>query len=65
MPALDKVGTPIYTNCRRSTLSGARELSQLDTAFYSGHCTGIPAFEMMKEIMGEKLTALHSGETVL
>ena len=42
----------------------ARELSQLDTVFYSGHCTGIPAFEMMKEIMGDQLIALHSGEAV-
>ena len=43
----------------------AQELSQLDTVFYSGHCTGIPAFELMKEIMGDKLIALHSGETVI
>jgi len=43
----------------------ARELSQLDTVFYSGHCTGIHAFEMMKQIMGDKLIALHSGETVI
>ena len=42
----------------------AQELSQLDTVFYS-HCTGIPAFELMKEIMGDKLIALHSGETVI
>ncbi|MCR5143219.1 MAG: MBL fold metallo-hydrolase [Ruminococcus sp.] len=42
-----------------------QELSQLDTVFYSGHCTGIPAFELMKEIMGDKLIALHSGETVV
>lgn len=43
----------------------AQELSQLDTVFYSGHCTGIPAFEMMKNIMGDKLIALHSGEEIL
>ena len=43
----------------------AQELSQLDTVFYSGHCTGIPAFELMKEIMDDKLIALHSGETVI
>ena len=30
-----------------------------------GHCTGIPAFELMKEIMGEKLIALHSGEQII
>ncbi|EWM52306.1 MBL fold metallo-hydrolase [Ruminococcus flavefaciens] len=43
----------------------AQELSQLDTVFYSGHCTGIPAFEMMKDIMRDKLIALHSGEEIL
>lgn len=43
----------------------AQELSRLDTVFYSGHCTGIPAFELMKEIMGDKLIALHSGEEIL
>ena len=42
----------------------ARELSRLDTVFYSGHCTGIPAFEMMKEIMSDQLIALHSGKAV-
>ena len=42
----------------------AQELSQLNTIFYSGHCTGIPAFELMKDIIGDKLFALHSGETI-
>ena len=42
----------------------ARELSQTDTVFYSGHCTGIPAFELMKTVMGDKLIALHSGEEI-
>ena len=43
----------------------AHELSKLDTVFYSGHCTGIPAFDMMEEIMGDKLIALHSGQRVI
>ena len=42
----------------------AQVLSQLDTVFYSGHCTGIAAFDLMKQIMGDKLIALHSGESV-
>lgn len=42
----------------------ARELSKLNTVFYSGHCTGIPAFERMKAIMGEQLHAIHSGENI-
>lgn len=43
----------------------AQELSRMNTVFYSGHCTGIPAFELMKNIMGDQLKALHSGEQVL
>lgn len=43
----------------------ARELSEMNTVFYSGHCTGLPAFEIMKEIMGDKLIALHSGQRVI
>ena len=42
-----------------------QELSQLETVFYSCHCTGIPAFELMKVIMGDKLIALHSGEHII
>ena len=43
----------------------AKELSQMKTVFFSGHCTGTPAFELMKEIMGEQLIALQSGEKIL
>ena len=43
----------------------SRELAQMDTVFYSGHCTGIPAFEMMKTVMGDKLIAMHSGEEII
>lgn len=44
--------------------STARELAGMKTVFYSGHCTGPVAFDVMKEIMGEKLQALHSGDSV-
>lgn len=39
----------------------AKELSVMDTMFYTGHCTGEPAFEIMKEIMSDKLVFVHSG----
>ena len=42
----------------------AKELSKMKTVFISGHCTGIPAFNIMKEIMGDKLLAMHSGEEI-
>jgi len=40
----------------------ARELKAYKTKFYTCHCTGIPAFELMKEIMGESLEYVHSGD---
>ncbi|SDA26797.1 7,8-dihydropterin-6-yl-methyl-4-(beta-D-ribofuranosyl)aminobenzene 5'-phosphate synthase [Ruminococcus sp. YE71] len=43
----------------------AEELSRLYTVFYSGHCTGISAFELMKGIVGDKLHVLYSGDEVL
>lgn len=42
----------------------ARELTGLDTIFYTGHCTGQKAFDIMKQIMGEKLKQIHSGEEI-
>lgn len=43
----------------------AKELSGMDTVFYTGHCTGRRAFTLMQPIMGGKLRALHSGLEVL
>ena len=42
----------------------AEELAETDTLFFSGHCTGKPAFEMMKSMMGDQLVALHSGQAL-
>ncbi len=42
----------------------ARELAEKDTLFFTGHCTGQPAFALMKEIMGEKLRGIHSGDGI-
>lgn len=50
--------TPEETEVIQAT---ARELRKTDTVFYTGHCTGQEAFELMKPIMGEQLRALHSG----
>lgn len=43
----------------------AKELSTYPTKFYTCHCTGVPAFEEMKKIMGDQLEYVHSGEEVL
>lgn len=39
----------------------AEELAGLRTIFYTGHCTGKAAYEIMKEVMGEQLREIHSG----
>lgn len=43
----------------------ARELLKTGALCYMGHCTGPEAFAIMKEIMGERLVYVHSGEQVL
>ena len=35
------------------------------TTFYTGHCTGERAFEIMKEIMGSQLVYVHCGDEVV
>ncbi|MBQ9459168.1 MAG: MBL fold metallo-hydrolase [Oscillospiraceae bacterium] len=40
----------------------ARELSaRRDTKFYTGHCTGAEAFDILKETLGDRLEAMHTG----
>ncbi len=42
----------------------ARELAGMSTRFYTGHCTGIEAFGIMKDIMGEQLHYVHCGDVL-
>ncbi|MCR4788307.1 MAG: MBL fold metallo-hydrolase [Lachnospiraceae bacterium] len=42
----------------------ATELSEYPVMFYTCHCTGTDAYDIMKSIMGEKLKYVHSGEVV-
>lgn len=39
----------------------AEELCQLNIKFYTGHCTGQPAYDMMKPIMKDKLQPIYAG----
>ncbi len=43
----------------------ARELVKYPTVFYTCHCTGVEAFDIMKEIMGDKLLYVHSGDEII
>ena len=43
----------------------AKELKDYPTRFVTCHCTGVTAFDVMKEIMGDCLVYVHSGEEVI
>lgn len=42
----------------------AYALREKKPVFYTGHCTGQAAYEIMKEIMGEQLQPIHSGDEI-
>lgn len=55
-----------YTTQEASIIQDtARELTKMDTIFYTGHCTGSAAIDLMKPIMEEKLQKLHCGDLKL
>ncbi len=41
----------------------AKKLQSLETIFYTCHCTGIRCYEVMKEIMGDKLSYISCGQS--
>jgi len=49
----------------RNIKDTATELTGYRSHFFTGHCTGFPAFHILKEIMGEQLTYVHCGEQVI
>lgn len=42
----------------------AEELAGLNTVFYTGHCTGKTAFDIMKQIMGDQLREIRVGGVI-
>ncbi len=49
----------------REILDIGRELKKYPIMFYTCHCTGEPAYKIMKITMGEQLRYVHSGDEVL
>lgn len=43
--------------------NAATELISYDCIYYTGHCTGIEQFDLMKKIMGDKLLYISAGRT--
>ena len=42
----------------------AQELNNTELRYFTGHCTGIKAFDTMQKIMGNKLTYLSTGNVI-
>ena len=40
----------------------AWRLKETGVKFYTCHCTGIPAYETMKKIMGDSIEYIHCGD---
>lgn len=54
-----------YTDEERKVIrSTARKLKKYPTLFYTCHCTGVRAYEMMRKIMGDRISYVHCGDTV-
>jgi len=54
-----------YTAEEENTIrQTAQELLKWPCRFYTGHCTGLAAFAILKEIMGERLQYVRCGEEV-
>ncbi len=51
-----------YTDEELQTIRDtAMELKKRKTQFFTGHCTGQPAFALMKEILNDRLTRFYTG----
>ena len=55
-----------YTEAEIATIrETAEELRALPVLYFTGHCTSLPAYEIMKPILGEQLVYFGSGEEII
>lgn len=47
---------------RASLVEAGKALWDCGAEFYTCHCTGVPQYELLKEVMGERLRYLSSGQ---
>ncbi len=52
---------PLDDGGKERLREAARELSSYDTDYYTGHCTGVPQYEFLREMMGERLRYIPTG----
>ena len=43
-------------------LSAAEELAAYPTTYYTGHCTGLPQYALLKSVLGDRLSYMSTGE---
>ena len=56
--------TPYHNTQIKEIEEIARMLKQYPTQFITCHCTGLEAYDIMKDIMGDKLSYVHSGDEI-
>ena len=49
----------------KGILQTAQELKQMDTIFYTGHCTGIVPYDLLKNSMKDKLHYMYTGNSII
>ncbi len=52
------------TEDSKNLLAVAEELLSYKTIYYTAHCTGVPQYQFLKNIMGDKLNYLSTGNIV-
>jgi len=62
--AASKPAAPAVADLTAEIREIAERLKKYKAHFATCHCTGLPAFNQMKEIMGDKLSYVYSGDEV-